>query len=381
MRFYWIYHRIIKAAKQPMSASAETILQYFERHGLNINCEYLREALAILARNLMEVEVSRIIDASHYERNQRRVAYRNGYRRRMWKTSLGAISIEIPKLRRGTYTPSFLNMTTSQKLLNFAKSGYISPIRISEIERLLTNLGFEAIRRNEALKIFDDLDTLVERHRQDTIDESYAYVWIETIELKDEPRKQFAAFAVGVTESGDSTLLAMETGQDKHDAAFWRQFIQILAKRSSSFRMIISDDYSGLSDAVYTSLKKVYWQYLRASQLETHFERIANNNQTSIVDAISALLIPMRQRINNRPFIRSDVANALMRINHSSLSYLDMPLFDTATLEILTRLKTALTNQADAIGIESDDLNIELFAVPESSPARTLILPHAIRLN
>jgi transposase-like protein len=364
-----------------MSASAETILQYFERHGLNINREYLREALAILARNLMEIEVSQIIDANHYERNQRRIAYRNGYRRRMWKTPLGSISIEIPKLRRGTYTPSFLNIATSQKLLNFAKSGYISPIRISEIERLLTDLGFGTIRRNEALKIFDDLDALVERYKQATIDESYAYVWIETIELSDEPRKQFTAFAVGVTESGDSTLLAVETGQDKHDAAFWRQFIHILAKRSSSFRMVISDDYSGLRDAVFTLLKKVYWQYLRASQLETHFEQVANDNQTSIVDAISALIIPMRQRINNRPLIGNNTTSTLMQINHQLLSYLDMPFFDTATLEVLARLKTALTNQTDAIGIEPDDLHTDLFAIPESSPARTLILPHAMRLN
>ena len=58
---------------------------------------------------VMEAEVGEIAGAGKGEISpEGRGAWRNGYRRRDWDTRVGTIPLNIPKLREGTYFPSFL---------------------------------------------------------------------------------------------------------------------------------------------------------------------------------------------------------------------------------------------------------------------------------
>jgi transposase-like protein len=68
----------------------------------------LHEGVKHLAQLFMEEEVSAQIGASAYERNQERIAYRNGYRSRTLDTRLGTIELKIPKITRGSYFPSLI---------------------------------------------------------------------------------------------------------------------------------------------------------------------------------------------------------------------------------------------------------------------------------
>ena len=42
------------------------------------------------------------------ERSPERVNQRNGYRERDWQTRAGTVELRIPKLRKGSYFPAFL---------------------------------------------------------------------------------------------------------------------------------------------------------------------------------------------------------------------------------------------------------------------------------
>lgn len=68
----------------------------------------LREMMALPPSGLMELEVSGRTGAPHGERNPDRLAQRNGYRERDWETRAGTVELRIPKLRCGSYFPSFL---------------------------------------------------------------------------------------------------------------------------------------------------------------------------------------------------------------------------------------------------------------------------------
>jgi putative transposase len=75
-----------------------------EEHG-----DFLKEAVAIVAAQLMEAEITAQIGAGHGEVSSERVAHRNGYRPRAWETRVGEIELQIPKKRSGgSYFPSFL---------------------------------------------------------------------------------------------------------------------------------------------------------------------------------------------------------------------------------------------------------------------------------
>jgi hypothetical protein len=71
------------------------------------HADVLRQAVVWLAQELMEAGVTAAAGAGYGERAPDRVARRNGYRKRAWDTRVGSIELAIPKLRQGSYFPSF----------------------------------------------------------------------------------------------------------------------------------------------------------------------------------------------------------------------------------------------------------------------------------
>src|SRR6516162_4541444 len=64
--------------------------------------------LGYAAQRLMEMEVEGLTGAAYGEKNAERLAQRNGYRDGTWETRAGTVELRIPKLRKGSYFPGFL---------------------------------------------------------------------------------------------------------------------------------------------------------------------------------------------------------------------------------------------------------------------------------
>jgi len=75
----------------------------------------------------MELEVKEKAGAGLHERSQDRVTYRNGYRERPWDTRVGTVSLDIPRLREGSYFPSLLEprRRAEQALLSVIQEAYV----------------------------------------------------------------------------------------------------------------------------------------------------------------------------------------------------------------------------------------------------------------
>lgn len=82
------------------------------------DADFLRELIQDAAQRLMDIEVSALCGAGHGERTPERENQRNGYRPRRWDTRAGTIGLNIPKLRKGSYFPAFLEpRRTAEKAL------------------------------------------------------------------------------------------------------------------------------------------------------------------------------------------------------------------------------------------------------------------------
>src|SRR5215467_1745784 len=72
------------------------------------DADLLREMMTFVVNRMMDLDVESLTGAAYGERSADRTNQRNGYRERPWHTTFGTLPVAIPKLRKGSYFPSFL---------------------------------------------------------------------------------------------------------------------------------------------------------------------------------------------------------------------------------------------------------------------------------
>ncbi len=75
-----------------MTEPTITLREYLRNMGIDLDGDLLREGVALRVQLLMEAEVSGRVGAERYQRQEGRRTYRNGYRKRIWKTRVAASS-------------------------------------------------------------------------------------------------------------------------------------------------------------------------------------------------------------------------------------------------------------------------------------------------
>ena len=100
--------------------------------------DFLRESLAWVVQELMEAEVSELVGAGRGERApEERLTHRNGYRSRAWSTRVGELELAIPKLRRGSYFPGFLQprRRSEQALVSVVQQAYVCGVSTRRVDQ------------------------------------------------------------------------------------------------------------------------------------------------------------------------------------------------------------------------------------------------------
>ena len=94
------------------------------------DADFLREMIGYTAQRLMDVEVEALTGAAPGVRGPSRLNQRNGYRDRSWETRAGTVELRIPKLRKGSYFPGFLEprRMTEKTLTAVIQEAYIQGI-------------------------------------------------------------------------------------------------------------------------------------------------------------------------------------------------------------------------------------------------------------
>ena len=87
-----------------------------------------------------------MIGADRHERTEERLGYRNGYRSRSLTTQVGDIDLQIPKLRAGSFLPSFLEprRRVDQALYAVIMEAYINGVSTRKVDVLVSALGSQS---------------------------------------------------------------------------------------------------------------------------------------------------------------------------------------------------------------------------------------------
>lgn len=289
--------------------STHQILQYLDKLGFLWNDKDLRIVVKRVAELLMELEVNALIDAEHYERNQKRVAYRNGYRKRTWRTAIGNIHLNIPKLRRGTYTPNFLTSETADIIFQSLQQALIFGTTQSDVYDMLTMLGFTDFSPPMISQVQALICDLSESIHQQPIEPDYPCLWLDVVDftVESDGRNQHKqlGFALGIRADGSHDLLGFSVTPGVNHADFWRGFLRDLTARGlDNVRLVVSDAYRGVKSAIYEELVDAEWQYSRVHALRDVLRYVPDHEHASITAAISTV------------FVRSDYQSASTQLTH-----------------------------------------------------------------
>src|SRR5437764_1321378 len=113
------------------------------RKGQHPEVDFLQEGVRWLVQELMEAEVSAQIGAERYARSDERTTQRNGYRTRPWDTRVGTLELALPKLRTGTYFPSWLDARKrgEQALISVVAEAYVQGVSTRKVAALVQSWG------------------------------------------------------------------------------------------------------------------------------------------------------------------------------------------------------------------------------------------------
>jgi transposase-like protein len=219
--------------------------------------DFVREAVVLVARELMEAEVSAEIGAELGEiAPQERVTFRNGYRPRAWETRVGEIELLIPRKRQGSYFPSFLEprRRSEQAIVAVVLEAYVNGVSTRKVDRLVEQLGIEGMTKDRVSALCRNLDEQVELFRSRPLEGAYPYLWLDAkhVKVRDHGRVVSKALVVAyaVHETGVREVIGLDIGEVE-SGSFWTEFLRSLKKRGlAGVRLAISDQHEGLKHAI-----------------------------------------------------------------------------------------------------------------------------------
>ncbi len=256
------------------------------------DADLLREMIGFAGQRLMELEVGALTGAGYGEKSAERLVQRNGFRERDWQTRAGLVELRIPKLRKGSYFPGFLEprRMAEKALTAVIQEAYIQGISTRSVDDLVQAMGGSGVSKSQVSRLCEEIDERVNAFLDRPIEGDWPYLWIDATYVKVRQAGRIVPVAVivavGVNGDGRREVLGMDIGPSEAEV-FWRDFLRKLTRRGlRGVKLVISDSHEGIKAAVSKVLTAT-WQRCRV-----HFMRNvlahAGRNGRRVVSAFIA---------------------------------------------------------------------------------------------
>ncbi|MDO5572339.1 MAG: IS256 family transposase [Bacteroidales bacterium] len=342
--------------------------------------DLLRASVEKLYNVLMELEAETIVGASKNQHSTDRSTYFNGKRniKTPLKTAVGNINLSVPKLRNGSYYPSFVEprRLTDKALVSVIQQAYVNGVSTRKVDNLVESMGLN-IDKSKVSRVCKELDEIVFKFKNRPITNECPYIYLDATfpKVRESGTVCSAALliAVAVNKNGEREILGFDIYPSESEEA-WTCFLESLISRGlCGVKLVISDAHTGLKSAITKKLTGVAWQRCRVHFMRNVLAQVPQK-QKGLVSAIVRTIFTAENKQEAKKQL-SEVVNQLqsrfakatdiiVNAEDEILTYMDFPqkhwqsIFSTNLIE---RLNKELRRRFNVVSVfPNDDAVIRL---------------------
>jgi putative transposase len=256
------------------------------------DADFLREMIQYVAQRMMDMDVESLCSAAYGERSPERLNSRNGFRERFWETRAGSVDLKIPKLRKGSYFPGFLEprRTAEKALAAVIQESYIQGVSTRSVDELVKAMGMSGISKSQVSRLCGEIDERVHAFLDRPLEGDWPYLWIDATYVKSREAGRIVSkaviIAVAVNTEGVREVLGMATGPSEAEP-FWTAFLRSLTRRGlRGVKLVISDAHEGLK-AAGSKVLSATWQRCRVHFLRNALAHAGKGQRQMVLAAIN----------------------------------------------------------------------------------------------
>ena len=255
------------------------------------DADFLRDIIGFAAERMMALEVEALTGADYRARNPERSNSRNGYRERSWETRAGTVPLQIPKLRKGSYFPTFLEprRTAEKALVAVIQEAYVQGISTRSVDDLVKAMGMSGISKSQVSRLCEEIDERVNAFLDRPLEGDWPFVWLDATYIKVRQSGRIVSVAVivavGVNNEGKREVLGLTVGVSEAET-FWSEFLRSLTRRGlRGVKLVISDAHEGLKAAIAKVLGAT-WQRCRVHFMRNVLAHVGKGQQAMVASYI-----------------------------------------------------------------------------------------------
>ena len=244
---------------------------------------------------ILEKEFEAYIGAGRHERNVERKDYRNGYKERQLKTTLGQLNLLRPYARHGHFeTKLFENYSRIDKaLVSMIVESYLKGVSTRKVESVVSALDIE-LSHSTVSNLSHELDELVTEFKTSPLKAYYPYLYVDSLYLKVFNGSRFVSkavmIAIGVNEEGYREILDIAPMESEAVSTYSDFFDGLKERGMEKVDLIISDGHRGIKKTASESFVGSSWQLCTVHFKRNLLKIVPQKDSKTILEEINVIL-------------------------------------------------------------------------------------------